>query len=85
MIHLTAGDLAHPGVRIAHALYQQDYDATVFVDSPAWKRTEGELTEEEAGLVVRALDGEDEGQSITFGSAKEALDFLRSRIIQRNV
>ena len=85
MTNTTAGTLVNSGTRIAQRIYLADYDAVVFVDSPVWKRKEIELTDEEAEAVEKRLDAEDQEQKITFSSAKEAIDFLLSRIKRPHV
>lgn len=78
---IMTGTLASPITVVAQPIYFEDSDI-VFDSSFVWeiKESVGDLTDEEVQVIEKKLDAENEEPKITFGSAQEAIDFLRSRI-----
>lgn len=57
-----------------------EYDV-VLIDSAGWRIVfVDDFTEEEKDAIENKLDTEDAEPKLTFSSAKEAIDFLRSRL-----
>lgn len=57
-----------------------EYDVVV-IDSSHWRIVfVDDFTDEEKDTIEKKLDAEGTDPTLTFGSAKEAIDFLRSRI-----
>ena len=76
----ATGTKASSMTAVAQPIYFEDSDI-VFDLSFVWEMKEivGDLTDEEARVIEKKLDVEDKEPKITFGSAQEAIDFLRSR------
>lgn len=61
------------------------YDV-VFGSSDVWNIVFVDyLTDQEKAMIEKKLDADDANPKLTFGSAKEALDFLRSRMKRLDV
>ena len=60
--------------------YFYEYDDVV-IDAPNWYIVFVDyLTDQEKAVIEKKLDAEDTTSKLTFGSAQEALNFLRSRM-----
>jgi hypothetical protein len=66
------------GVNLPAAYNESD---VVFIDSSSWKIVfVDDFTDEEKNTIEKKLHAEDAEPKLSFGSAREAIDFLRTRM-----